>query len=449
MRVQSTIFSLGNVYKALSKARHSKDPDVRLKKIAKEHPIVDTFLKLALIPSPSIIPGHPQEKEMQANLEKARSLYASLFEEIGINKNNMVVDQAGSLIIFIPGSKGLEDKQPLMLMGHIDIVPASKDEPLRQINPTLIRYKHKGVVSNWISTDGTTTLGADDKACLAIIWDVVRRLKLDNIPHVPFEIVVSPDEETTDESVYKLELSKLKSKYAVIVDNEVEFEIVTGCAGYSEISIKIEGLKGGHSGVDIHRKDIVSASDILLEILQVLENGVIEYNPDFPDQPLISKNIYECSLGNNPANAIPREAFVGVSMRSLSKKAEDKELRRIKNEVKQIEAKYKVKEKNLSIRINIERMPEWNGNTNSNIALLADTAARKIGHSEIYRGPCHGFTQANIIAKKKNYYGERFQPAILGPTHLGLHSTEEKVDIESMLRTSDWLLGIVKEYSKV
>lgn len=419
-----------------------------LDRIAKEHPVIDTFLKLAVIPSPSIIPGHTQEKEMQTNLEKVRSLYASFFEELGINKDNILVDEAGSLIIFIPGSKGFEDKKPLMLMGHIDIVPGNKDEPLRPINPTLIKYKHEGTLSDWIASDGTTTLGADDKAGLAIIWDVVRKLKKENIPHVPLEIVVSPDEETTCESIGKLASSKLKSKYVVIVDENIEFHIVTGGAGFTDLSIKVKGLKGGHSGEDIHKKDIVSAANILLEILQVLGNGVVEYNPDFSDKPLISKNIYECSFGNTPANAIPREALIKISMRSQSKKAEDAELKRIKKEIKKIEAKYKEKEKNLSIAISVESSdPPWNGNSDSKIALIADKAARNIGHKAI-REPAHAFYQANLVSMKKNFYGEKLELIAFGPLHLGLHSTEEKVNIESILETSDWLLEVIKEFSK-
>ena len=420
----------------------------RLIQIANENPVVNTFLKLAVIPTPTIRPGHPQENEMKQNMDLIRNLTANLFMELD-SKATSNLDQYGTLIIQYPGSPEYENKRPLMFMGHLDIVPADLKDPLRQIYPTLINHSTKEGSKEFIATDGTTTLGADDKAQVAIIWDIVRRLKAEGKSHVPFEIVLAPDEEEDSSSLTHLDTSKFKAKDVIVVDSDEEFVITTGGASFVDIKINLSGLKSGHSAVD-NQEDYVSASDILADLYQAIGNRVVKWNTEI-HQPLISKNIYECEIKKAPSNAFPTEAHMAISLRSLSKQEQDNELERIKQEIKRIEEKYKNYkniDNKLEIKIKIEEQyPPWNGDTKSELVKLMEQAAHEIGHDSVKTTPEHGASQANHLANRRNTYGEKFSAVLVSPNLEELHSVDEKVDWKSMVEVSNWLYRFVQIYS--
>ena len=425
-----------------------KVPDNKLQQLAEDSPTINAFLKLAMATSPSIVLGHPMQAEMERALDEVRNLYANMFIDIGVPIENMEVDEGGSLIIRIPGTKGFKDKQPIMLMGHVDVVPADPTDPLRPVRPTLIKHDMGNGSEDFIASDGTTTLGADDKSSLAIIWNTVRRLYEEQISHVPLEIVISPDEESTCASVDKLDGSKLYSKYIIIVDHEEEFNITTGTGGFVDLKINVSGLQGGHSAVDTHNKNIVSAADVVLELLQAIGNRVIKFNPAFPKQPLISKNIFSYGLGDVTNTTIPNSGWIALSLRSLSKKEEDAELERIKSELKRIEEKYKPTERALEITMKMETCPIYEGNNDSPIALAAESAGKKIGHPETYRDQRHWYAQSSQPGNMKNARNENFGPIVIGPAVLNEHSPNEKQPIHSMLEVDKWLFQIVKDYTE-
>ncbi len=421
-------------------------PQEKLIEIATNNPVVDTFLKLAIIPSPTIRPGHIKEFEMKQNMGLVRDLTAKLFIELD-PRTTTSVDQHGSLIINTPASPGYEHKRPLMFMGHLDVVPADLDNPLRQVYPTLINHATKDGLKEYIATDGTTTLGADDKAQVAIIWDVIRRSIKE--PHVAYEVVLAPDEEENSDSLINLDTSQFKSKDVIIIDNEEEFEITTGCASYVEIKIDISGLKSEHSAVS-NQDDYISASDILMELYQAIGNRVVKWDTRF-QQPLISKNIYECEIKRAPTNALPTQGHIALSLRSLNNEEQDNEISRIRKEIERIKEKYKhYKNINEKLKINIqvqEQFPPWEGSMDSTLVKLLEQAAHDIGQEKVKIKPEHGASQANLLVPKRNAYGEEFTAVVISPNMEGHHSIDEKVDWKSMVTVSDWLYKFVEVYS--
>lgn len=418
----------------------------RLLEIAKDNPVVETFLKLAVIPTPTIRAGHLQEAEMKQNMDLIRNLTAQLFMELD-PKATFNIDPYGSLIIRFPGSPGYENKKPLMFMGHLDIVPADLKDPLKQIYPVLINHPTK--LKEYIATDGTTTLGADDKAQVAIIWDVIRLLKAEGKSHVPFEIVLAPDEEEDSSSLIHLDTNTFKAKDVIVIDGDEAFVITTGCASFVDIKIDLTGIKSGHSAVN-DQENYISASDILVDLYQAIGNRVVKWNPDI-HQPLISKNIYECEIKKAPSNAFPTEAHLAISLRSLSKQEQDNELERIKQEVKRIEEKYKNYvniDTNFEVKLKIEEQyPPWNGSSESELVKQVKQAANEIGHSNIKITPEHGATQANHLVPKRNASGEEFSAVVVSPNLEELHSVAEKVDWVSMVTVRDWMYKFVQIYT--
>ncbi len=169
----------------------------------------------------------------------------------------VIQDQEKNVIIKAPGSQGYEDKEPVILQGHMDMVAVK--EPDADINMETDGLK--------VTTDGEyvwaegTSLGGDDGIavayCLALLDDK-------DIPHPPLEVVITTNEETGMYGAAAIDLSGLKSRKLINIDNEEEGVFIVSCAGgarvYTELdverenitgikcSISVSGLLGGHSG---------------------------------------------------------------------------------------------------------------------------------------------------------------------------------------------------------
>ena len=172
-------------------------------------------------------------------------------------KLDVIQDEELNVIIKAPGTAGYEDKEPVILQGHMDMVAVSD-------GTTDIDMKKDGLD---VTTDGEyvwangTSLGGDDGIAVAYCLAL---LDSKDIPHPPLEVVITTNEETGMEGADAIDLSSLKSKTMINIDNEEEGVFITSCAGgarfYSYLPVKraafkglkltvtVEGLKGGHSG---------------------------------------------------------------------------------------------------------------------------------------------------------------------------------------------------------
>ncbi|MBE7037824.1 MAG: aminoacyl-histidine dipeptidase [Ruminococcaceae bacterium] len=182
------------------------------------------------------------------------------------NSLKYIRDVANNIIIFKDGTKGYENSEPVILQGHLDMV-CQKEEGVD------IDFEKEGldiyVDGNFIKARGTT-LGADNGIAVAMILSVLER---NDISHPPIEAVFTTDEETGMFGAKGLSFDKLKSKKMINIDSEDDKVLTVSCAGGSDfvmtfdfvrksvvnekITISIEGLKGGHSGVEInsHRQN--------------------------------------------------------------------------------------------------------------------------------------------------------------------------------------------------
>lgn len=176
----------------------------------------------------------------------------------------VIQDDANNIIIRKPGTKGYEDKDPIILQGHMDMVCEKRPESGHDFT--------KDGIELVIGDDGQirakdTTLGADDGIAVAMIMAV---LDSDDISHPPIEALITVDEEQGMGGAQALDLSLLKGKNLINIDSEEEGIITAGCAGGFRfefhlpikkqelngdlVSINIHGLRGGHSGQEIHEQ---------------------------------------------------------------------------------------------------------------------------------------------------------------------------------------------------
>ena len=220
------------------------------------------------------------------------------------------VDKVGNVIVKKPATAGLENRMPIVLQAHLDMVHQKNAD-------TDFDFDTQGIQSyidgDWVKAKGTT-LGADNGMGVAAMMTV---LASKEIEHPPLEALFTIDEEAGMTGAHNLQPNKLEGKILLNLDTEDDDELSVGCAGgidttinwnyteentpetYKAYAISVRGLMGGHSGMDIiYGRG--NANKIIVRLLaEVYEKfgGRLSY-----------------LQGGNVRNAIPREADAVVSL---------------------------------------------------------------------------------------------------------------------------------------
>lgn len=249
-----------------------------------------------------------------------------------------IQDELYNVIIIKEATEGYEQAEPYILQGHMDMVAVSAPgfdidmtkDPLRLC-----------VENGRIHAEGTS-LGGDDGIAVAY---ALAMLDSKDISHPRLEVVLTVDEETGLEGAKGIDLSMLKSKRLLNLDQEEEGVIITSCAGGArvdvsiplqqeavqeqdtQITIKVTGLLGGHSGMEIN-KGRGNANYLLGEILLGLTQ---KYSLRLSDMK-----------GGVADNAIPRDAEAVLTV-CASDAADliqcvEQEEERIKDQLKETDA---------------------------------------------------------------------------------------------------------------
>ncbi len=173
------------------------------------------------------------------------------------------VDAVGNVVIKKPATPGMENRQTIVLQGHLDMVHQKNNDTVFDFDTEGIRSYVDG---EWVKAEGTT-LGSDNGIGVAAIMTL---LESKDIPHPPLEALFTIDEETGMTGAKELDETLLSGKILLNLDSEEHDELTIGCAGglntnttihYTEeatpaghtgLRISVTGLKGGHSGIEIH-----------------------------------------------------------------------------------------------------------------------------------------------------------------------------------------------------
>jgi len=261
-------------------------------------------------------------------------------------KNNLKTktDKPGNVVILKPASPGMEKKPTVILQGHMDMVCEKNSDVKFDFTKDPINLKLKGDI---LTADGTT-LGADNGIGLAISLAILEDKKL---KHGPLEALFTVDEETGLTGAFAIESNMLTGKILLNLDSE-DFGVVTvGCAGgggsnielplktqkvdgdMQILTVKVAGLRGGHSGVDIHEQR-GNAIKLLSRMLWEAQNN--------------SKFYISEIKGGDKHNAIPREAYAKIA---IDKSEKDKFVSTLKLEEKNILGEIKPIDPNFKVEI--------------------------------------------------------------------------------------------------
>ena len=217
-----------------------------------------------------------------------------------------IEDEVGNVIIRKPATNGMEDRKPIVMQSHLDMVHQKNGATVFDFDTQGIEMQVDG---DWVGANGTT-LGADNGLGVATIMAV---LESNTIAHPAIEALFTIDEETGMTGAMGLKGGVLQGEILLNLDTEEDDEIGVGCAGgvdvtasraYLEIdapanskafAIRVKGLNGGHSGMDII-KGLGNANKIMNRLLYISKDLV---------------NLSELK-GGSLRNAIPRESYAIV-----------------------------------------------------------------------------------------------------------------------------------------
>ena len=294
------------------------------------------FSELNAVPRPS----KKEERVIQFMLDFAQSL--------GLEH---VKDEVGNVIIKKPATAGMESRETLVMQSHLDMVHQKNAD-------TQFDFESQGidmfVDGDWVKAKGTT-LGADNGIGVATIMAI---LASPDIPHPAIEALFTIDEETGMTGALGLKGGLLSGKILLNLDTEDDHELTIGCAGGIDVSgaisytalpvavnsvglqIKISGLTGGHSGMDIILGR-ANANKLMNRLLLTLTE---EYNVQISSID-----------GGGLRNAIPRESVSLIACHSDQVDA-------IKSTVQSLlgifKTEYRITDPNLMINLDQIEAPE-------------------------------------------------------------------------------------------
>ena len=262
-------------------------------------PLWQIFADICSIPHPSY-----HEEALAAHI-------VAWAKEKGIHVER---DEVGNVLLRKPASRGMENRKPVVLQAHLDMVPQKNNDTVHDFTKDPIQPYIDG---DWVKARGTT-LGADNgigmASALAVLAD-------DSVSHGPIEVLLTMTEEAGMEGAFGLKAGWLQADILINTDSEEEGEIYMGCAGgidfittlplqreavpasHDIVKLTIKGLNGGHSGGDIHL-GLGNANKLMARFLagHATELGlrVLDLN------------------GGTLRNAIPREATAVLAVPSAN-----------------------------------------------------------------------------------------------------------------------------------
>ena len=254
------------------------------------------FDALTKVPRPS---GH---------LEKVQQFLLDFVKRVGVEA---VIDEGNNIVMKKPATPGMECRKVVLMQAHMDMVPQKSPESNHNFETDPIETYIDG--EGWVRAKGTT-LGADNGLGVAAIMAV---MEATDLQHGPVEGLITADEETGMFGANDLPKGELNGDIMLNLDSEMWGKFVIGSAGgvdvdttldYKEVEtdpedaalkVTLKGLRGGHSGLEIH-EGRANANKLMVrfvrEAIETCEARLVSWN------------------GGNMRNAIPFKAEVVLTM---------------------------------------------------------------------------------------------------------------------------------------
>lgn len=355
--------------------------------------LIGTFVDLVKIPSPSW------------NEAKVLEYITRNLKSLGIGAEKVKCGQSYNLLARLPGT---QPRPVICFSCHMDTVT-----PCEGVRPVVGKTK--------ITSDGSTILGADDKAAVAAFLEAMRVLKEEGAEHGPIELLFSCAEEVGLQGIKGFDLSMLAARYAFVFDSGGEIgRVILKAPYHMKMDVTVSG-KSAHAGMEPEKG--ISAIRVLSEIITRIPHGRID------EESTVNVGVIQ---GGRATNIVAEEAMMKLEGRSLSLK----KLRDIEDDIRLI-IKSTVKER--GGRAGIKRMMAYEGfsiRESDRIVKIVTSALGRIGIAPKFE-TSGGGSDTNILNKA----GIRAINLSIGMRNV--HSRKEYIEIRDLVNGARLVRALV------
>ncbi|CDQ17863.1 M20/M25/M40 family metallo-hydrolase [Halobacillus karajensis] len=366
--------------------------------------LLEEFLELVQIDSETT-----QEAEIAKVLKKK-------FKDLGLevledDASAITGHGANNLICNLHGTK--KDVDPIYFTSHMDtVVPGNGVKP--------------SVKDGYVVTDGTTILGADDKAGVAAILEAIRSLKEQNIEHGDLQFVITVGEESGLVGAKALDTSFLKAKYGYALDSDGQVgNIIVAAPTQAKINAVVKG-KTAHAGVAPEKG--VSAITLASRAIAKMPLGRID------EETTANIGRFE---GGQKTNIVCDHVEVLAEARSLDPKKMEAQVEKMK-----IAFQETAGEMGGHVELEVDIMyPGYKQQAGDQVVEVARSAAKRIGReSELLTSG--GGSDANVIA------GHGIPTVNLSVGYEEIHTTNERMPVNELKKVTEFVTAIVEEVAQ-
>lgn len=368
----------------------------------------DHFLTLVQIDSLS-----RKERRVAVHLqEELAALGAAVsFDRAG----EAVRGEVGNLIARLPGTR--PGVSPFLLSAHMDTVG-----PGEGIRPV--------VEGDVIRSDGTTILGADDKSGIAVICEVLRVLREEQIPHGEIEVLFTICEEVGLLGAKHLDASRLRARLGLVLDSSSPDRLIHRAPAANRLEFTVHGLEA-HAGVSPEKG--INAIRIASEAIAAMRLGRLD------EDTTASIGLIQ---GGIATNIIPNHVTIKGEIRSHDETKLKAQTEHMIGCFQEAAARHRVTLDGVStqgqvtsqVRRDYDRLflPE-----DAPIIRLVREAARNL-QREITLWRTGGASDANVLSAKG------IEVANVGTGQRGVHTVKEHLLLTDMVRSAELILEVVK-----
>lgn len=364
--------------------------------------LVNEFLELVQIDS---------ETKFEGEIAK---VLKNKFTELGLEviedeAKEKTGHEANNLICNLKGNSNEAD--PIFFTAHMDTVTPGKN-----VKPI--------IEENYITSDGTTILGADDKAGIAVILETIRTLKENNMKHGDLQFVITVGEESGLVGAKALDTSLLKAKFGYALDSDGDIGSLIVSAPYqAKVTAKVYG-KSAHAGVEPEKG--ISAITVAAKALSQMKLGRI-------DEETTANIGYFHGGKISQTNVVVDYVEIVGEARSLTKEKLEKVTSEMERSFNNIAEKY-----GGSAQVDIKEMyPGFQLHKDDKVVQIAQQTAEQLGFTSKLLNSGGG-SDANIF----NSYG--IPTANLAVGYEYIHTTKERIKIDRLVDLTKFVIGIIQ-----
>ena len=362
--------------------------------------LIEEFIELVQIDSET-----KEETEIAAVLrEKFTDLGLEVVED---NSKVKTGHGAGNLICTL---KGNQETDAIYFTSHMDTVLPGKG-----VKPS--------IKDGYIISDGTTILGADDKAGLAAIFEAIRLLKENNISHGDIQFVITAGEESGLVGAKELDTSQLTAKYGYAIDSDGDVgDIVVAAPTQAKVSAIVKG-KTAHAGVAPEKG--VSAITIASKAIAKMPLGRIDAET--------TANIGRFE-GGQKTKIVCDYVEILAEARSLDPVKMKAQVNKMKQAFEEAAA-----EMGGTVEIETAIMyPGYKQEDGDHVVEVAKKAAKRIGRDSKLR-TSGGGSDANVIS------GYGIPTVNLAVGYEDIHTTNERMPVKDLIKITEYIVAIIEE----